>query len=76
MIAGIIDNTGKTGLVANSIVEHAMAIIFGAEVGRVRYMKRYMYGMVWYGIVWHGLVWCHVVWCHVVWYSIVWYSEC
>ena len=59
MIAGIIDNTGKTGLVANSIVEHAMAIIFGAEVGRVRYMKRYMYCMVLFGMVW----------CHVAWYS-------
>ena len=32
MIQGIIESTGKTGLVANSIVEHAMAIMFGAEV--------------------------------------------
>jgi hypothetical protein len=71
MIAGIIDNTGKTGLVANSIVEHAMAIIFGAEVGRVRYMKRYMYGMVWYGIVWHGMVLFGMVWYGVMWYGIV-----
>ena len=31
-IQGIIENTGKSGFVANSIIEHAMAIIFGAEV--------------------------------------------
>ena len=32
MIDGIIDSIGKSGFVANSMVEHAMAIIFGAEV--------------------------------------------
>ena len=31
-IQGVIESTGKSGVVANAIVEHAMAIIFGAEV--------------------------------------------
>ncbi len=43
MIQGIIENTGKTGLVANSIVEHAMAIIFGAEVVYVINYNYYIY---------------------------------
>ncbi|CAB3999776.1 Hypothetical predicted protein [Paramuricea clavata] len=46
MIHGIIESTGKTGLVANSIVEHAMAIIFGAEVYHTTGTVRHVFGQM------------------------------
>ncbi|XP_028399825.1 uncharacterized protein LOC114523163 [Dendronephthya gigantea] len=44
MIQGVVENTGRTDVVANSMVEHSMATIYGAEVYHTTGTVRHVFG--------------------------------